>query len=260
MKLVITNYFKCPNKSYQRNTILSTLKYNTRQFFFVPSSEHSTEWLSASSLSSMGMTCTPPSWRWARRATWCGFSADFTSTPSSPSSSTWCSVCSSLSLLTPMRPSRSVQFASIQRHGNILRSRSSEEFFRSPLFIIVPWVSLYYILVLLQHHQQDNVPASQLKVFIAECRDQPDSGRYQTDGEPASCGFSPCSCCGWRVGISWDFLHVFSLNYTSVWWDCFFKLWFLLDSVNTTDVICLPGWVSCLFQYVYALITSFWMQ
>uniref|UniRef100_A0A3Q3WS37 Uncharacterized protein n=1 Tax=Mola mola TaxID=94237 RepID=A0A3Q3WS37_MOLML len=35
--------------------------------------------------------------------------------------------------------------------------------------------------------KQDKVPVSQLQAFIAECGDQPDSGRYQTDREPASC-------------------------------------------------------------------------
>ncbi|XP_044074826.1 mucolipin-3 [Siniperca chuatsi] len=39
----------------------------------------------------------------------------------------------------------------------------------------------------IKHHQQDKVPVSQLQAFIAECRDQPESGRYQTDEEPASC-------------------------------------------------------------------------
>ncbi|XP_060900960.1 mucolipin-3-like [Labrus mixtus] len=44
----------------------------------------------------------------------------------------------------------------------------------------------------IKHHQQDKVPVSQLQAFIAECRDQPESGRYQTDEEPASCCLSPC--------------------------------------------------------------------
>ncbi|KAF7660020.1 hypothetical protein LDENG_00290020 [Lucifuga dentata] len=43
----------------------------------------------------------------------------------------------------------------------------------------------------IKHHQQDKVPVSQLQAFIAECRDQPESGRYQTDAEPASCCASP---------------------------------------------------------------------
>ncbi|XP_060940585.1 mucolipin-3-like [Limanda limanda] len=47
----------------------------------------------------------------------------------------------------------------------------------------------------IKHHQQDKVPVSQLQAFIAECRDQPESGRYQTDEEPASgCCLSPCCC------------------------------------------------------------------
>lgn len=45
----------------------------------------------------------------------------------------------------------------------------------------------HYIMVLFQHHQQEKVLVSQLQAFIAECRDQPESGRYQTDEEPASC-------------------------------------------------------------------------
>ncbi|KAM6990118.1 mucolipin-3 [Tautogolabrus adspersus] len=44
----------------------------------------------------------------------------------------------------------------------------------------------------IKHQQQDKVPVSQLQAFIAECRDQPESGRYQTDEEPASCCLSPC--------------------------------------------------------------------
>ncbi|KAM3604760.1 uncharacterized protein V6R79_015870 [Siganus canaliculatus] len=48
----------------------------------------------------------------------------------------------------------------------------------------------------IKHHQQDKVPVSQLQAFIAECRDQPESGRYQTDEEPDSCCFSPCCCFG----------------------------------------------------------------
>lgn len=45
---------------------------------------------------------------------------------------------------------------------------------------------------LLQHHQQEKVPVSQLHAFIAECSDQPDSGRYQTDEEVALCCLSSC--------------------------------------------------------------------
>nr|XP_043870964.1 mucolipin-3-like [Solea senegalensis] len=48
----------------------------------------------------------------------------------------------------------------------------------------------------IKHHQQDKVPVSQLQAFIAECRDQPESGRYQTDEESASCCLSPSCCCG----------------------------------------------------------------
>ncbi|XP_076000552.1 mucolipin-3 [Genypterus blacodes] len=48
----------------------------------------------------------------------------------------------------------------------------------------------------IKHHQQDKVPVSQLQAFIAECRDQPESGRYQTDAEPASCCPKPFCCFG----------------------------------------------------------------
>ncbi|XP_047446087.1 mucolipin-3 isoform X2 [Mugil cephalus] len=44
--------------------------------------------------------------------------------------------------------------------------------------------------------QQDKEPVSQLQVFIAECRDQPESGRYQTAEEPSNCCLSPCGCFG----------------------------------------------------------------
>ncbi|XP_041659687.1 mucolipin-3-like [Cheilinus undulatus] len=45
----------------------------------------------------------------------------------------------------------------------------------------------------IKHHQQEKLPTSQLQSFIAECRDQPESGRYQTE-ESASCCLSPCCC------------------------------------------------------------------
>ncbi|XP_056148724.1 mucolipin-3-like [Lampris incognitus] len=48
----------------------------------------------------------------------------------------------------------------------------------------------------IKQHQQDKLPVSQLHAFIAECSDQPDSGRYKTDEEPASCCFSRCCCFG----------------------------------------------------------------
>ncbi|TWW73757.1 mucolipin-3 isoform X1 [Takifugu flavidus] len=44
----------------------------------------------------------------------------------------------------------------------------------------------------IKHHQQEKVPVSQLHAFIAECSDQPDSGRYQTDEEVALCCLSSC--------------------------------------------------------------------
>ncbi|KAK5919715.1 hypothetical protein CgunFtcFv8_023586 [Champsocephalus gunnari] len=48
----------------------------------------------------------------------------------------------------------------------------------------------------IKHSQQEKVPVSQLQVFIAECRDQPESGRYQTEEESAACCLSPCYCFG----------------------------------------------------------------
>ncbi|KAG7278390.1 hypothetical protein CRUP_038553 [Coryphaenoides rupestris] len=40
--------------------------------------------------------------------------------------------------------------------------------------------------------KEDKMPVSQLQAFIAECRDQPESGRYLTDDQTASC----CCCFG----------------------------------------------------------------
>ncbi|KAM6918387.1 mucolipin-3 [Xenentodon cancila] len=48
----------------------------------------------------------------------------------------------------------------------------------------------------IKHHQKDKEPVSQLQAFIEECRDQPESGRYQTDEEPSKCCVSPCGCFG----------------------------------------------------------------
>ncbi|XP_069548369.1 mucolipin-3-like [Brachyistius frenatus] len=48
----------------------------------------------------------------------------------------------------------------------------------------------------IKHHQQDKEPVSQLQAFIAECRDQPKSGQYQTDEEASTCCVSSCGCCG----------------------------------------------------------------
>ncbi|XP_055007547.1 mucolipin-3 isoform X1 [Boleophthalmus pectinirostris] len=39
----------------------------------------------------------------------------------------------------------------------------------------------------IKHHQQEKVPASELQAFIAECRDQPESGRYQTNKSSSCC-------------------------------------------------------------------------
>uniref|UniRef100_A0A3B5B3Q1 Mucolipin-3-like n=1 Tax=Stegastes partitus TaxID=144197 RepID=A0A3B5B3Q1_9TELE len=48
----------------------------------------------------------------------------------------------------------------------------------------------------IKHHQHEKEPVSQLQAFIAECRDQPDSGRYVTDDDPSTCCLSPCGCFG----------------------------------------------------------------
>ncbi|XP_077580126.1 mucolipin-3-like isoform X2 [Stigmatopora nigra] len=48
----------------------------------------------------------------------------------------------------------------------------------------------------IKHHQQEKMPISQLQAFIAECRDEPESGRYQIDEEPLSCSLVACFCCG----------------------------------------------------------------
>ncbi|XP_061549983.1 mucolipin-3 isoform X2 [Phycodurus eques] len=53
----------------------------------------------------------------------------------------------------------------------------------------------------IKHHQQEKVPVSQLQAFIAECRDEPESGCYQTDEEPFSCSLLACCCCGCRKKI-----------------------------------------------------------
>ncbi|XP_030608004.1 mucolipin-3-like [Archocentrus centrarchus] len=47
----------------------------------------------------------------------------------------------------------------------------------------------------IKHHQQDKDLVSQLQAFISECRDQPESGQYQTDKEPTCC-VSSCCCFG----------------------------------------------------------------
>uniref|UniRef100_A0A672J744 Mucolipin-3-like n=1 Tax=Salarias fasciatus TaxID=181472 RepID=A0A672J744_SALFA len=46
----------------------------------------------------------------------------------------------------------------------------------------------------IKHHQKDLEPVSELQAFIAECRDQPDSGRYQTEDELPTCCLSSCGC------------------------------------------------------------------
>ncbi|RVE61902.1 hypothetical protein OJAV_G00176440 [Oryzias javanicus] len=48
----------------------------------------------------------------------------------------------------------------------------------------------------IKHHQKDQECVSQLHSFIAECRDRPESGKYQTDVEASACCVSPCGCFG----------------------------------------------------------------
>lgn len=87
------------------------------------------------------------------------------------------------------------------------------------------------------------MPVSQLQAFIAECRDQPDSGRYQTDGEPASCCLSPCCCFGWRVGILWG--HKESGLFACVFWfyQCVMRmLKYLLTQVQFLVFFYLTSW------------------
>lgn len=71
--------------------------------------------------------------------------------------------------------------------------------------ISLPHSTLLFVLVqnfllrklfLFQHHQKDQECVSQLHSFIAECRDRPESGKYQTDVEPSTCCVSPCGCFG----------------------------------------------------------------
>ncbi|KAM4605249.1 mucolipin-3 [Polymixia lowei] len=48
----------------------------------------------------------------------------------------------------------------------------------------------------IKQHQEEKRSVSQLQAFIAKCRDQPESGRYQTDEEPDSSCSDPCCCFG----------------------------------------------------------------
>ncbi|XP_041752973.1 mucolipin-3 [Coregonus clupeaformis] len=41
----------------------------------------------------------------------------------------------------------------------------------------------------IKQHQKDRVLVSQLQAFMADCRDQPDSGKYKIDKEPTCCCF-----------------------------------------------------------------------
>ncbi|XP_034039935.1 mucolipin-3-like [Thalassophryne amazonica] len=87
-----------------------------------------------------------------------------------------------------------------------LRYKSYMVWFFSRLYLY-SFISLFIYMVLslfiavitdtyetIKRSQQDKAPVSQLQSFIAECTDQPESGRYQSEEEPASCCSSPCSC------------------------------------------------------------------
>ncbi|XP_040910356.1 mucolipin-3 [Toxotes jaculatrix] len=89
-----------------------------------------------------------------------------------------------------------------------MRDKSYMVWFFSRLYLY-SFISLFIYMVLslfialitdtyetIKHHQREKVPVSQLQAFIAECRDQPESGRYQNDEESASCCLSPCCCFG----------------------------------------------------------------
>lgn len=48
----------------------------------------------------------------------------------------------------------------------------------------------------IKHQQKDLDPGSELQAFIAECRDQPESGSFQTDDELTACCMPSCGCSG----------------------------------------------------------------
>lgn len=52
----------------------------------------------------------------------------------------------------------------------------------------------YSFLIDVQNRQKAKEPASLLQAFIAECKDQPESGRYQMDEEQSTCCGSLCGC------------------------------------------------------------------
>ncbi|XP_068604981.1 mucolipin-3-like [Brachionichthys hirsutus] len=89
-----------------------------------------------------------------------------------------------------------------------MRSKSYMVWLFSRLYLY-SFISLFIYMVLslfvalitdtyetIKHHQQDKVAVSVLQAFIAECRDQPDSGRYQINSEGVSCCVPPYCCLG----------------------------------------------------------------
>ncbi|KAL7386884.1 hypothetical protein ABVT39_015119 [Epinephelus coioides] len=90
----------------------------------------------------------------------------------------------------------------MMRHGGYMVWLFSRLYLYSFISLFIYMVlSLFIALITdtyetIKHHQQDKVPVSQLQAFIAECRDQPESGRYQTDEDPTVCCLSPCCCFG----------------------------------------------------------------
>ncbi|KAM6919922.1 mucolipin-3 [Lycodopsis pacificus] len=88
------------------------------------------------------------------------------------------------------------------RHGGYMVWLFSRLYLYSFISLFIYMVLSLFIALIndtyetIKHHQQDKVPVSQLQAFIAECRDQPESGRYQTGEEAAACCLSPCCCFG----------------------------------------------------------------
>lgn len=43
-----------------------------------------------------------------------------------------------------------------------------------------------------QHYQQDGFPETELRIFISECKDLPNSGKYRLEEDPAVSIFCCC--------------------------------------------------------------------
>ncbi|KAM9323247.1 mucolipin-3 isoform 3-T3 [Pholidichthys leucotaenia] len=90
----------------------------------------------------------------------------------------------------------------------IMRDKSYAMWLFSQLYLY-SFISLFIYMVLslfialitdtyetIKYQQQDKEPVSEVQAFIAECRHQPQSGRYQRDEEPSTCCLSTCACFG----------------------------------------------------------------